>query len=62
MATFDSWLRDYRQAPPSRRSILLENGKQLAAARRDAFLALMRSDPSVALARALPLAEVVALP
>ena len=49
LAEFEAWSLRYQGATEARRDSLLSDGRALAAARRDAFLALMRSDPAAAL-------------
>ncbi len=62
LAEFEAWSLRYQGATEARRDSLLSDGRALAAARRDAFLALMRSDPAAALEQALSLEEVARLP
>ena len=52
---FAAWTQRYAEAPSSNREVMVEEGKTLAAARRPAFKELIRAQPRLALAAAVPM-------
>ena len=52
---FDEWLEQWMGASLNERAVLLERGRELAAARRSAFKDLITLDPEQALTQAVPM-------
>ncbi|MBC8003301.1 MAG: PKD domain-containing protein, partial [Opitutaceae bacterium] len=53
---FENWVRQYSNAGPAERAVLLAKGAELAKARRAEMAELIRNDPEQAIAQALPYA------